>query len=51
MEKLVFARVCLSDVRVIMAIYACTLGRVSMSGDDGMDYCIGVPTARRAWDL
>jgi hypothetical protein len=39
MEKLVFTRACLSDVRVIMAIYVCILGRVSMSDGDGMYSC------------
>jgi hypothetical protein len=30
MEKLTFTRACLSDIRVIIVIYACTLGRVAM---------------------
>jgi hypothetical protein len=36
MEKLAFTRACLSDVKVIMMIYACTLGRVATLGSDGM---------------
>jgi hypothetical protein len=51
MEKLIFIRACLSNVRVIMVIYVCTLGRVATSGGDGMDYCTWVPAARRAWGL
>jgi hypothetical protein len=31
--------------------YACTLGRVAMSGGDGTDSYTRVPIARHAWDL
>jgi hypothetical protein len=51
MEKLVFTRACLSSVRVIMAIYACTLGRVAMPSGDGMNSCTRVPTAKHMWGL
>jgi hypothetical protein len=33
------------------ANYACTLGRVAMSGGDGTDFCTRVPTARHVWSL
>jgi hypothetical protein len=51
MEKLVFTRACLSGVIVIMAIYACTLGRVAMLGSDGMDFYTQVLVARHEWVL
>jgi hypothetical protein len=31
--------------------YKCTLGRVTMSGGDGMNSCTRVPTVRCAWGL
>jgi hypothetical protein len=39
MEKLAFTIVCLSGVKVVMVIYACTLSRVAMSSSNGMDSC------------
>jgi hypothetical protein len=46
MESLAFTRACLSDVRVIMVIYSCTLDRVAMLGIVGMDSCTRVHVAR-----
>jgi hypothetical protein len=51
MEKIAFTRACLSDVRVLMVIYTCTLGRVATSNDDEMDSCTRVPAARHTWSL
>jgi hypothetical protein len=51
MEKVTFTRACLSIVRVIMGIYACTLARVATSSNNGIDSCTRVPTARHAWGL
>jgi hypothetical protein len=51
MEKLAFTRVCLSDVKVIMTIYVCILGRIATLADHGMDSCTRVPVARHAWGL
>jgi hypothetical protein len=51
MEKLAFIRACLSDVRVVMAIYACTLGSIAMLGDDEMNSYTRVPAARHAWGM
>jgi hypothetical protein len=51
MEKLAFIRACLSDVRVVMAIYACTLGCIAMLGGDEMNSYTRVPAGRRAWGM
>jgi hypothetical protein len=51
MEKLIFIRACLSNIRVIMVIYACTHSRVATSGGDGMDYYTRVPAVRLTWGL
>jgi hypothetical protein len=51
MEKVAFTRACLSHVIVIMTIYVCTLGRVSMLGDNEIDSCTRVPAAKCTWGL
>jgi hypothetical protein len=51
MEKLIFTRACLSDIRVIVAIYVCTLSRVAMLGSDRMNPYTRVPATRHAWGL
>jgi hypothetical protein len=49
MEKPALTKVSLSNVRVIMMIYVCFYGGVSVSGGDGMDSSTQVPVIRCAW--
>jgi hypothetical protein len=49
MEKPAFTTMALSDVRVIMMIYACSCGGVAMSGVDGMGSSTQVHVVRYAW--
>jgi serine protease inhibitor ecotin len=46
MEKHVFIRVYLSNVRVIMAIIC---GSIALSDNDGMTYSTQVPVVRCTW--
>jgi hypothetical protein len=48
-RSLPFTRACLSDVRVIVAIYACSFGGVAMSDYDGTDSSTQVPTVMCVW--
>jgi hypothetical protein len=49
MAKHAFSRAGLSDVRVIMVIYACSSSGVVTSGDDGTDSSTQVSVIRCAW--
>jgi hypothetical protein len=49
MEKPAFTTAALSDVRVIITIYACSCDGVAMSGVDGMGSSTQVHVVRCAW--
>jgi hypothetical protein len=51
MEKPTFTKGMLIRCQSSHGDYACTLGRVAMSGGDGMDSCTRVPATRHAWGL